>query len=172
MKAHEILHASSDETAGRILYHLYENDKPAYRACLQLLATRRKLRLVILERKARDERHAWIRTELSRKTNDDAATEVLQTWLLGAHQAMICEFLDSLGVTHDGRGLLETLPAEPVPEKLRAAIGNIFQNHPPEAVFTYLHLFAEMDIADWPTLKDILNQDPRLCPAHPTPAAP
>lgn len=171
MKAHEILHAASDDTAGGIFQFLYEKDKPAYRACLQLLASRRKLRLVILERKSRAERHAWMRTELSRKSNEDAAVEVLQTWLLGAHQGLICEFLDALGVPHNGHGLLETLPAEPEAGKLQAAIDKIFQNHPPEAVFAYLHLFAEMDIADWPALRNILHQDSRLCPAPPTPAA-
>jgi len=171
MKAHEILHAASDTTAGQIFQFLYEKDKPAYRACLQLLASRRKLRLVILERKSRAERHAWLHTELARKSNEDAAVEVLQTWLLGAHADLICEFLDTLGVPHNGQGLLETLPAQPPAEKLQAAIDKVFQNHPPGAVSAYLHLFAEMDIADWPALRDILNQDTRLCPAQPIPAA-
>jgi len=172
MKAHEILQQSSDESAGRIFRHLYDQDKPAYRASLQLLASRRKLRPVILERKARDERHAWMRVELSRKANDDAATEVLQTWLLGAHRAMICEFLDRLDVPHNGRGMLDSLPVQPDKEKLQAAISHIFQNHPPGAVAAYLHLFADMDLADWPALKEIFAQDSRLCPAPQTPAAP
>ena len=171
MKAHEILHAASDDTAGGIFQFLYEKDKPAYRACLQLLASRRKLRLVILERRSRAERHAWMHAELSRKANEDAAGEVLQTWLLGAHSDLICGFLDTLGIPHNGRGLLETLPAEPEAEKVRAAIDKVFHEHPPEAVFIYLHLFAEMDIAGWPALRHILTQDPRLCPAPPTPAA-
>ena len=47
-------------------------------------------------------------SELARKSNDDAATEVLQTWLLGAHQQLVCNFLESLGVEHDGRGLLDS----------------------------------------------------------------
>jgi len=168
MKAHEILQQSSDESAGRIFQYLYEQDKPAYRACLQLLASRRKLRLIILDRKARSERHAWMRVELSRKANEDAAAEVLQTWLLGGHQAMICEFLDTLGIPHNGKGLLDTLPAQPDKEKLQAAISRIFQNHPPEVVAVYLHLFAEMDMADWPALKEIFAQDSRLGPAPQT----
>jgi len=162
MKAHEILLQFSDENAGEIFQHLYEHDKPAYRACLELLASRRKLRTVILERKPRAERHGWMRRELARKGNDDAATEVLQTWLLGAHQAMICEFLDTLDVPHNGKGLLESLPTDPGADKLQTAVDKIFQNHPAPAVTAYLHLFVEMDIADWPSLADILGRESRL----------
>lgn len=169
MKAHDILLQFSDDNAGEIFQHLYERDKPAYRACLELLASRRKLRTVILERKPRAERHAWMRRELARKSNDDAATEVLQTWLLGAHQALICEFLDTLDVPHNGSGLLESLPADPGTEKLQAAVDTIFQNHPAPAVTAYLHLFTEMDIADWPSLAEILDRDTRLSLTQPTP---
>lgn len=171
MTAHEIFSQFPDETAGPIFQYLYDQDKPAYRACLQLLASRRRLRPVVLERKPRTERHAWLRTELARKSNEDAATEVLQTWLLGGHQAMVCEFLDSLNVAHNGQGLLDTLPADPGAASIRAAIDKILAAHPQPAVAAYLHLFAEMDIADWPSLKEILNQDFQLCPAPQTLAA-
>jgi len=163
MKAHEILHSLPPETSQGIFLALYENDRPAYRAALELLAKRRKLRPVILERKSRPERHAWLVAELSRKANDDIATEVLQTWLLGAHQAMVCEFLDQLKIAHNGHGLLETLPEQPSREELAAAVEKLLATHPADAVAAYLHLFVEMDIADWPALVEILQQDSRLC---------
>jgi hypothetical protein len=163
MKAYEIFQRFSDETTGEIFQHLYSNNKPAYRACLQVLATRRKLRPVVLERKTRVERHAWLHAELARQSNEDAATEVLQTWLLGAHQSLICRFLDGLGIGHDGHGLLEALPSEPPRDRLLAVIEMLLEDQSRSAVIAYLHLFCEMDIADWPTLKEILNQDSRLC---------
>jgi hypothetical protein len=163
MKAHEVLQRVSDEGANEIFRYLYQNDKPAYRACLQVLASRRKLRPVILDRKTRDERHAWMHAELSRKANDDVATEVLQTWLLGEHWQLICGFLDSLCVPHDGQGLLDTLPPEPQRERLKEAVDRLLANHSRTAAICYLHLFCEMEIADWPTLKQILNEDSRLC---------
>jgi hypothetical protein len=163
MKAHEILQRLPDEAASEIFLYLHENDKPAYRACLEVLASRRKLRPVILERKIRAERHSWMRAELARKANDDAATEVLQAWLLGAHRQLICGFLDSLGITHDGRGLLDVLPPEPQRERLQEAIDRLLENHSRSAAIAYLHLFCEMDIADWPILKEIIREDSRLC---------
>jgi hypothetical protein len=163
MKAYEILQRFPDEAAAEIFQYLYASDKRAYRACLQVLATRRKLRPIVLERKTRVERHAWMHNELARKSNDDAATEVLQTWLLGAHRQLVCTFLESLGVEHDGRGLLETLPNEPPEDRLMEAINPLLENQSRFAVIAYLNLFCEMDIADWPTLKQILQEDSRLC---------
>lgn len=163
MKAHEILQKFPEEAASEMFEHLHGSDKPAYRACLQVLAARRKLRPVVLERKTRAERHAWMHAELARKANDDAATEALQTWLLGGHQQLICSFLDGLGVAHDGRGLLDTLPPQPDEERLREAVDQLLANHSHCAAIAYLHLFCEMDIADWPTLKEIVNHDSRLC---------
>ena len=163
MKAHEIVQRLPDEAASEIFLYLYQNDKRAYRACLEVLASRRKLRPVILERKIRAERHSWMRAELARKANEDAATEVLQTWLLGAHPQLICSFLDSLGIPHDGRGLIDTLPPQPAKERLQEAIDRLIENHSRSAAIAYLHLFCEMDIADWPILKEIISQDSRLC---------
>jgi hypothetical protein len=163
MKAYEILQRFPEEAAAEIFQYLYAEDKRAYRACLQVLAARRKLRLIVLERKTRVERHVWMHSELARKSNDDAATEVLQTWLLGAHRQLVCNFLESLGVEHDGRGLLEKLPGEPPKDRLLEAINPLLENQSRFAVIAYLHLFCEMDIADWPTLKQILREDSRLC---------
>lgn len=168
MKAPEIFHHFSDDAASGIFNHLYEKDKPAYRAAIQVLANRRKLRTVVLDRKPRTERHAWMRVELSRPANEDAATEILQAWILGEHQAMVCRFLDSLKVSHDGKGLLDTLPDEPSEDALRAAIDELFAHHPADAVFAYLHLFTAMDITEWPNMKRIITEDSRLCPDQQT----
>lgn len=158
-------------TATEDLFRYFsDNDKPAYKACLQMLANRRKLRLVFVERKSKPERHEWMRAELARKSNEDIAIELIQTWLLTVHKAMICQFLDSLGVSHDGNGLLETLPAEPSEEKLQASIDALLASNSPEIVSIYLRLFSAMDIANWPTLEKILTNDPRLCPAPTHPA--
>lgn len=163
MKAHEVLQRFSNEAASEIFQYLYQNDKPAYRACAQVLASRRKLRPILLDRKTRAERHAWMHAELSRKSNDDAATELLQTWLLGGNKQLVCSFLDSLGVPHDGHGLLDTLPPEPQKERLKEALDSLLDNHSRTAAVCYLHLFCEMDIADWPILKEIIREDSRLC---------
>jgi hypothetical protein len=163
MKAHEIFLHLPEPFVATIFQNLYENDKPAYRACMHILSTRRNLRPVLLERKSRDERAVWMRQELTRKNNDDTAMEILQSWLLGSHEKLICDFLDTLKITHNGHGLVDSLPADPGEEKLQAAVDLLLKNHPQEAVAVYLHLFIQMDIAEWPALEKILQNDSRLC---------
>lgn len=171
MKAHEIFQNLPAESVTDLFTALYQNDKPAYRACLQILSTRRKLRPVVIERKTLEERQVWMRNELSRKSNEDAATEVLQTWLLGGHRPLVIDFLDLLSIPHDGQGLVETLPPEPPAASLTSAIDTLLTKHPQGAVAAYLNLFVEMDIAEWPELEKILQNDSRLCLAPQTQAA-
>ena len=92
MKAHEILQRLPAENAAEIFEYLYAKEKPAYRLVFRCWRPGGKLRPVVLERKSRPERHFWMISELVRKANDDAATEVLQTWLLGNHREMVCSF--------------------------------------------------------------------------------
>lgn len=168
MKAHELIQRLPEQFSADLFQFLYTSDKPAYKACMQILGSRRKLRPIILERKSRDERHAWMRNELTRKSNDDASTEILQTWLFGAYQSMICDFLDALKIPHNGNGLVDSLPPQPPEAELKAAVEQLLQKYPATAVTAYLYLFVEMDIADWPALNEILANDARLSLEQPT----
>lgn len=162
MHAHEIFQQLSPTGAEALFEHLYSADRPAYRAAVQILAARRKLRPVFVERKPRPERDQWLREALGRKTNEDAALEVLQAWLLGAHRPMICAFLDELGVSHDGKGLIDDLPDEPAAAKLDAAIDHLLEKNPAEVVAVYLNLFDFMEPGRWPRLSEKLTSDSRL----------
>jgi len=169
MTAHELFATFSPAEAGEVFGWLLESDKAAYKTMAGMLATRRKLRPVFVERKPRDERHAWMREAVSRPANADLATEILQAWIMGANEKMVCAFLDSLKVPHDGKGLIETLPAEPPAGEVAAAVDALFASNPPLAVRAYLHLFSAMDMTDWPALRDLVATDSRLCQNTPTP---
>jgi hypothetical protein len=162
LKCYEIFSKLSPELTNEIFSHLIENEKPVYKAMIQNIATRRKLRPVFIERKPKDERHLWLKQALSMKGADDIATQLLQIWLLGAHRQMICDFLDSLGIKHDGKGVVDDLPAEPGREALSQAISKLLETHPPEVVAVYLHAFQAMDEKGWSTLNEILAEDPRI----------
>ena len=162
MKCYEIFSRLSPELTNEIFAHLIENEKPVYKAMIQNLATRRKLRPVFVERKPRDERHVWLKQALSVKSADDVATQLLQIWLLGAHRQMICDFLDLLGIKHDGKGVVDNLPAEPQREALADTITKLQENRPTEVVAVYLHAFQAMDETGWSTLDEILATDPRM----------
>jgi hypothetical protein len=162
MTSYEIFGRCSSQLANEIFVYLQEKEKPVYRAVIQNLANQRKLRPVFIERKPKSERYTWLQQALARKPADDLATQVLQIWLLGAQQPLICQFLDAFEIKHDGKGVVDQLPPEPEPEKIRSAVDLILEHHSPEVVTIYLRLFLMMDDAGWVRLGEILQSDERL----------
>jgi hypothetical protein len=162
MKCYEIFSKLSPELTNEIFSYLLESEKAVYKAIVQNVASRRKLRPVFIERKPRNERHAWLHQALSMKGADDITTQLFQIWLLGAHREMICEFLDSLGIAHDGKGVVESMPSEPPREELNDIISKLLNTHTPEVVAVYLHAFQAMDDTGWSALNDLVANDPRL----------
>lgn len=164
MTAYELFARLSPAETSVVLEWLQENDRPAYKTCAGLLATRRKLRAVFVERKPKAERNVWMAENLGKPANADLATEILQSWILGAHGEMVCGFLDLLKIPHDGKGLIESLPAEPPAAEVDNAVEALFAKYPPTAVVVYLNLFASMEMTEWPRLRGLVSTDPRLCP--------
>jgi len=162
MKCHEICSRISPELMSAAFVFLLEREKPVYKAMIQNIASRRKLRPIFIERKPKSERHLWLQQALSQKGSDDLAVQLFQIWLLGAHREMICDFLDLLGIKHDGKGVVDDLPPEPTREALEAAITKLLEKHAREVVAVYLHAFQAMDETGWSTLDDILSTDPRV----------
>jgi hypothetical protein len=165
MKCYEIFSKLSPELTNEIFGYLLECERPVYKAMIQKIASRRKLRPVFIERKPKSERHLWLQQALSLKSCDDIAVQLLQIWLLGAQREMICEFLDSLGIQHDGKGVVENLPAEPAREKLHDTITKLLEKRPPEVVAVYLHAFQAMDETGWSVLDETLTTDTRVSSA-------
>jgi hypothetical protein len=162
MKCYEICGRVSPELMNSMLVFLLESEKPVYKAMIQNLAARRKLRPVFIERKPKIDRHLWVQQALSSKGSDDLAIQLLQIWLLGAYREMICEFLDLLGIKHDGKGVIDDLPLEPSREALTETITKLLEDHQREVVAVYLHAFQAMDETGWSTLEDVLAGDPRV----------
>ena len=162
MKCYEIFSKTSPELVAEILGHLQEHEKPVYKAMIQNLAAPRRLRPIFIERKPRKEREAWLHQVLSKKSADEITTQVFQIWLLGSQRDMICQFLNKLGIKHDGKGVVEDLPPEPAKEELSAAINSLLETRPREVVAIYLHAFQAMDDQSWAGLNDILESDSRL----------
>ncbi len=163
MKAYQLFQSMSQSLAGDVFTFLHTNEKPVYKAAIQGLANQRNLRAVFVERKPRDERHAWMRAALSRPVSDTLATHLLQAWLLGANKPMLREFLGALDIAHEEDGTVEEIPPCPPKERLQAAIDQLLSKYQAEPVAVYLHAFRDMDSSvQWPALNEILNDNPRL----------
>ncbi|HEV2208355.1 MAG TPA: hypothetical protein VG167_06230 [Verrucomicrobiae bacterium] len=151
----------SPALAQEILTYAYESDKPLYKATMAAVAEARKLRPVFLERQPRPQRNAAMLTTLARPSLEGVTANLLRTWLLKKHQALLGDFLDALGIPHK-EGVVEDLPATMDDAKLQAAVDAVLAKHPPEVVAVYLNAFQEMNEVDWPNLKTMLENDKRL----------
>jgi len=163
MKSHEIFHRMSPALAAEIFAYLQNEQKPVLKTAIQGLANQRNLRPVFIERKPLHERYAWMQLALSRKISDTLAAHLLQSWLLDAQKAMLCDFLDGLGIARDADGTVEKLPESPPKEKLHESITQLLAKYPTEAVAVYLHAFHDMDDSvSWPPLGEVLEEEERL----------
>lgn len=159
MNANELFGRLSPQLAHQIFEFLLTQDKASYKSALHTLAGQRKLRPVFLERKPKAERHIWMRDALARPQNEAIASNLIQIWLINARSEMLCDFLDALGIEHDEKGGIDTLPESPSKEALQAAIEKISQKYPREEILVYLHAFQSMDIAGWAPLQEILDKE-------------
>ncbi len=129
MSPNDVFIQMPESTCAALLADLHENEKPLYKNLIENLAKQRKLRPVFVERKPRAERFAWIKDALGRKQNEPVAANLLQIWLVSRHPAMLCDFLDSLGIEHDDNGTVSQMP--PQPEKAGARKG---RRRPPRQI--------------------------------------
>src|SRR5947207_9332063 len=161
LSSHEIIGFMSPGLGLEILNYAYESDKPLYHAIVKAVAEARKLRPVFLERQPRTDRHRDMITTLSRPALDLVTGNLIRTWLLKKYSAMLGDFLDGLGIPHK-EGVVDDLPASVDDAKLRATIDLLLSKYPPEVVAVYLQAFNDMNEADWPNLKAMLESDQRL----------
>jgi hypothetical protein len=161
LTCHELFGFMSPALAGEILSHAFEGDKQLYRTTLNAVAESRKLRPIFLERQPRDQRHAGMLAALTRPSMELVAGNLIRSWLVKKQRPLLIDFLDALGLTHE-EGVIEELPPSVDDTKLRSAVDGLLTKHSPETVAVYLNAFNDMNGANWPNLKTILETDSRL----------
>jgi hypothetical protein len=161
LTSHELFGFMSPALAADILTYVFESEKPTYRATLNAVAEARHVRPVFLERQPKIQRHANMLASLAKPALEAVAGNLIRTWLVKKHKTMLVDFLNALGIEHS-EGVVEDLPAAVDDAKLNPAVDGLLAKYPPEAVAVYLHAFNDMNEANWPNLKSLLESDPRL----------
>ena len=161
LKSHELLGFMSPALANDILSFIFESDKPAYRATLAAVADAKRVRPIFLERQPRDQRHASMLSALTKPNLDPAAAAFIRAWLVKKHAAMLVDFLNALEIKNEN-GVVEDLPGAVDAAKLQAAVEILLGKYPHEIVAVYLNAFNDMNTANWPNLKTLLETDARL----------
>jgi hypothetical protein len=151
----------SPALALEILTYTHDTDKPLYQATLSAVADARKLRTAYFKRQPRPQQHAMMVATLSRPAMEMVTGNLIRAWLLKKHKQMLVDFLNALGIANED-GVVEQLPPTMDDAKVHTAVDTLLAKHPPEAVAVYLHAFNEMNEVEWPSLKAMLDSDPRL----------
>lgn len=161
LTSHELIGFMSPGLAADIISFAFEADKGLYRTTLNAVAEVRKVRPIFLERQPRAQRTANMVASLSRPALEMPAANLIRFWLVKKQNAMLVQFLDALGIAHK-EGVVDDLPTSVDDEKLRAAVEGLLAKFPHEATAVYLIAFHDMNEVNWPTLKSMLESDPRL----------
>lgn len=161
LASHELLGFVSPALANEILEFAHDADRATYKTILASVAQARHLRPVYLERQPRAQRNAAMLATLSRPSMDVAAGTLLRAWLVQKQKAMLVDFLNTLGIENKD-GVVENLPEQMDDEKLKGAVEALLGKYPHEAVAVYLNAFNDMNEANWPNLKTMLESDSRL----------
>lgn len=162
MKAYEIFQGMTPETAASVFQYLRDEQREVYTASLSSLAGNRKLRPVFVQRKPAVDQIAWLSKNISLRGSDEIAEHVIQLWLMKAHQALLVQFLDGVGIEHDGEGAAEDLPEELDAKKLKSTVTKLLKDHDPELVRVYLHVFQLQRPEGWAALNELIAETPEL----------
>jgi hypothetical protein len=161
LNSHELLGFMTPTLAADILQFTYDSDKPAYKATMAAVAQAKHVRPIFLERQPREIRHLTMLSVLTKPQLDAAAAALLRAWLVKKHKAMLIDFLNSLGIPNE-EGVVEDLPTGVDDAKLKEAVELLLGKYQPEVVSVYLNAFNDMNTANWPNLKTMLENDSRL----------
>jgi hypothetical protein len=161
LTSHELFGFMSPAMANDIITFTFENEKAAYRATLNAVADARHVRAVFLERQPKQQRHATMASSLAKPNLEMAAGNLIRVWLVKKYKTMLADFLNSLEIKNED-GVVEDLPESVDDAKLKTAVDGLLAKYPPEAVAVYLNAFNDMNEANWPNLKVLLENDERL----------
>ena len=161
LKCHELFGFMSPALSQEIVEFTFATDKPLYRAVLASVAEARRVRPLFLEKKPRAERHHDMVSALSLPRLDEVSANLLRGWLLKSQTAMLVEFLDQLGVSHE-KGVVNDFPPTIEDAKLTAAVDALLAKHSAEKVAVYLNTIYGTSVPEWSNLGNLLQNDARL----------
>ncbi len=162
MKAYEIFQEMKPETVNSVFQYLRDEQRELYTASLASLASNRKLRPVFVQRKPAAQQISWLAKNIKLRGSAEVAEQVIQIWLMKAHQPMLIEFLDGMGIEHDGEGAADDLPEKLDAKKLKSTVTKLLDQNDSEIVAAYLHIFQGQRPEGWDSLDKLISETPEL----------
>ncbi len=162
MKSYTIFEKIDEETLNIFLEWMRNQERNVYRAALNELSALKKLRPIYVRQKPVAEQFAWLKKMLAWKPAETIGDHLLQVWLVRKHTNMLVLFLDTLGIAHNGQGVVDVLPDSLDAEKLKAGVDALFAKYSPGTVSLYLQMFQNQTPEGWKELQEVLDTDPRV----------
>jgi len=162
MKAYEIFQAMSGEHAASIFQYLRDEQREVYAASLGTLAGNRKLRPVFIQRKPVPAQIEWLVKNVKLRGSETIAEQIMQLWLMKAQKPLLVDFLDGMGISHDGEGAADDIPDSLDKKKLGKTVTKLLADHDPAVVRIYLQTFQLQNPEGWPELTELIEATPAL----------
>lgn len=162
MKAYYIYQKVDDETVRNILDWMRNEERGVYRAAIKELAALKKIRPQYIQQKPVEEQYTWLHKNLQWIPSIEIGDHLLQVWLLRKHKSMLVDFLNHLGIEHNGHGVVDNLPEELDAEKLAVAVDSLFEKYPAGVASVYLQMFQLQVDKGFASLAEVLEKDPRV----------
>ncbi len=162
MKAHEIFQEVAPATASSIFQYLRDEQREVYTVSLSTLAANRKLRPVFVQRNPAPAQIEWLVKNVNLNASDEIAEHVIQLWLMKAHQSVLVDFLDGVGIKHDGEGAADDIPDKIDAKKLKTTVTKLLKDHDPEVIRVYLNVFQKQRAEGWPEISALIEATPEL----------
>ena len=162
MPVYPIWGAMAPEQAHEVLLTAQETQKKLYKTALETLSKYMGKRPNQVLEMPKTERHAAWAKLLAHPQLEPLGFNFLCHWLIEKQGPLLMTWLDTLGIAHDGKGLVEDFPPAPSKEKLAAAIEIVVAKYDAKTVSYYLRTFNEIDGVAWADLDALLDSDPRL----------
>lgn len=162
MKAYEIFQAMSGDHAASIFQYLRDEQREVYAASLGTLAGNRKLRPVFIQRKPVPSQIEWLVKNIQLRSSETIAEQVIQLWLMKAQKPLLVDFLDGMGISHDGEGAADDIPDSLDKKKLSKTVTKLLADHDPAVVGIYLRAFQLQNPDAWPELTELIEATPAL----------
>ncbi len=161
-QAYELFQEMKPETALSLFRYLRDEQREVYKATVNSLAKERKLRPVFIQRKSLPDQIEWMLKNVKLRGGAEVAAQILQLWLLKAQTPVLTEFLDGLGIPHDGEGAADDIPDELDAKKVKSTVAALVKKHDPEVVAIYLNIFQTQKEGGWPELEAVIEGTPAL----------
>jgi hypothetical protein len=162
MKAHEIFRVLSSAEVDQIVIDACQDDEIPDKIAGGVL-TYQRIPLNRFERLSDETRLGYVRRTLRDKRGADLSLYVLSAALVQGKPAMISDFLDAVGLPHEGPNLaIEGEIPEPAPDLVAAAVDSLLAKYPARDVSIYLHAFGSQPDVHWKLLEEKLAQDEAL----------